>query len=107
MSEHYETIANLIYKECLRWVVDFIEKEISFSTLLDRFQENYNKFSALEDIDLLDLLSDEKEIQLLEINIALEDRVGAIQFDDDTYSEEHLKEILVEIIKTEEKLGAN
>ena len=107
MSEHYETIANLIYKECLRWVVDFIEKEISFSTLLDRFQENYNKFSALEDIDLLDLLSDEKEIQLLEINIALEDRVGAIQFDDDTYSERHLKEILVEIIKTEEKLGAN
>lgn len=107
MTEHYETIANLIYKECIRWVVDFIEEEISFSTLLDRFQENYNKFSVLEDIDLLDLLNDEKEIQLLEINIALEDRVVAIQFDDDTYSERHLKEILIEIIKTEEKLGAN
>lgn len=102
MSEHYETIANLIYKECIRWVVDFIEDEISFSTMLDRFQENYNKFSILEDIDLLDLLHDEKELELLEINVAIEDRIAAVQFDDHSYTDDNLKETLTKLINNKD-----
>lgn len=102
MSEHYETIAKLIYKECIRWVVDFIEDEITFPTMLDRFQENYNKFSILEDIDLLDLLHDEKELELLEINVAIEDRIAAVQFNDDSYTDDNLKQTLAKLINNKD-----
>ncbi len=102
MSEHYETIAKIIYKECIRWVVDFIEDEITFPTMLDRFQENYNKFSILEDIDLLDLLHDEKELELLEINVAIEDRIDAVQFNDDSYTDDNLKQTLAKLINNKD-----
>lgn len=98
MNYIFNNTAQIIFKECIRWVEDFIENDISFSIMLFNFEQSYRKLSYFDVIDLQDLLSDLQELTLLEIHNLLEERVVAIYESLNTDSDHELQQKLLNIL---------
>ena len=98
MNYIYDNTAQIIFKECIRWVDDFIEGEISFSIMLLNFEQSYRKLSHFDNIDLQDLLTDLQELTLLEIHNLIEEKVVAIHESREIDSDNILQNKLLEII---------
>lgn len=99
MAHTFEALAQLLYDECINWIVDYIEKEVDFQTVLNKFETTKSKLNH-DQLDLEDLLDDEQYETLLDINSLLEHRVITVHDAtiDTPLSESSLREKLTEIV---------
>lgn len=96
-----DAYTNLIYKECLNWIVDYIHEEISFRVMVTNFDHYYKLLVHNKDEDEKIILSENKRMVLFGIHLAIDHRIEAIYHDDAYYSEENLKNKLTEIINNQ------
>lgn len=99
----YQNYAQLLYKECMRWVLGYIDGKFSFRVMLTNFDSLYRKLQNDDDFEIDKVLSDDKKYKLFEMQLAIEKRIEAIYHDDAYYPEEKLRKKLKELhIQTNE-----
>ena len=93
----YQNYAQLLYKECMRWVLGYIDGKFSFRVMLTNFDSLYRKLQNDKDFEIDEVLAKDKKYILFKMHLAIEKRIEAIYHDDAYYPEEKLKNKLNEL----------
>ena len=99
MIKELTYLALLIYDECISWITDYIENEITFDEVINGYEETTAKF-FYKDHDLYDYLNELQIGTLTCITDILEEKITVIHDKDSTstISEEEVIKQLINII---------
>lgn len=101
MRKQLTHLALLIYDECISWITDYIENEISFEEVINSYEETTAKFFYKKH-DLYDYLNTTQIETLTNITNILEERITVLH-DKESPSEINEEEVIKQLISIIDK----